>query len=62
MYLGSLKIDTVFKNYDQVLGYDSDQAFPKNFSQDDRDAFINMKFKALNRKISNGAILDPKQN
>jgi hypothetical protein len=61
MYLGSLKIDTVFKTYDQVLGYDSDLAFPTSFSQGDRDAFIMMKFKALNRKISNGVIHDPKQ-
>ena len=52
----------IFKNYDKVLGFDCNKAFPKDFTQQDRDAFFIMKFRALNQKILNGDINDARQN
>ena len=52
----------IFKNYDKVLGFDCNRSFPKDFTQQDRDAFFMMKFRALNQKILNSDIYDPRQN
>jgi len=52
--LENLQIDTIFKNYDEVLMHDSDMIFPQAFTQDDRDAFYRMKFRALSKMIANG--------
>lgn len=52
----------IFKNYDKVLGFDCNKAFPKDFTQQDRDAFFMMKFRALNQKILLSDTNDPRQN
>lgn len=43
------------------MQYDSDRPFPHNFTQEDRDTFYRMKFKALNKKIGGGGVADPGQ-
>jgi hypothetical protein len=60
-YLENLKIDNLSKNYGKVLQFDSDRPFPHNFTQEDRDTFYRMKFKALNQKIVSGGVGDGQQ-
>jgi hypothetical protein len=50
-----LRLESIFGNYDKVLMMDSDRPFPRDFSQEDRDIFYRLKFRAMTRMIDGNA-------